>query len=271
MSRIQTLLNAGKRKAFPAAALEPCLPFSIEPPGATEAVLLLHGFTGNPSEMRPVGEVLSSMGYAVHAPRYPGHGSTREDFYATDSSDWVRSAFDARMNLAARYETVHVVGHSMGGVIASAVASVFPTPRLILLSPAFKLAIPGANLTPFLAPFKKTLYTDKKPTAMDQTDPVRKALYEEYWKDDLIRPTASLVSLSRRARRNLRRVESKVLALLGGADPTVPTSVEKVLRKYLSRSASLRIETLPEAGHLFPFDGNAAVTAKIITDWMTAE
>lgn len=253
---------------FPAETHEPCLPFSIEPPDATEAVLLLHGFTGNPSEMRPAAQALANAGYAVFAPRYSGHGTIRNDFFATDASDWVRRAFDARLDLGAKYETVHVAGHSMGGIIASAVASVFPTPRLILLAPAFRLSIPGAYLTPFFAPFMKTLHTNKKPTAFDQADPVRKVLHAEYWKDDLIRQTASLVDLSRRAKRNLRRVESKVLTILGAEDTAVPTSVENLLRRNLEKAASFKVETLSGAGHLFPCDENSGRAATIITDWM---
>src|SRR5688572_17767016 len=41
-----------------------------------DACLLLHGFTGSPWDMRPLGERLSERGYAVRAIRLPGHGST---------------------------------------------------------------------------------------------------------------------------------------------------------------------------------------------------
>ena len=41
-----------------------------------KAVLLLHGYTGSASEMRPLGEYLHKHGYTVLCPLLPGHGTT---------------------------------------------------------------------------------------------------------------------------------------------------------------------------------------------------
>ena len=41
-----------------------------------EAVLLIHGFTATPSQMRPLADVLSAEGYAVRGVLLPGHGLT---------------------------------------------------------------------------------------------------------------------------------------------------------------------------------------------------
>ncbi len=42
-------------------------------------MLLIHGFTGSPPEMRLVGEYLHRRGLTVYAPLLPGHGTTVED------------------------------------------------------------------------------------------------------------------------------------------------------------------------------------------------
>ncbi len=44
-----------------------------------KAVLLLHGYTGSASEMRPLGEYLHKQGYTVLCPLLPGHGTTVEE------------------------------------------------------------------------------------------------------------------------------------------------------------------------------------------------
>lgn len=38
------------------------------------AVLLLHGFTGNSSDVRQLGRYLQKKGYTCYAPHYEGHG-----------------------------------------------------------------------------------------------------------------------------------------------------------------------------------------------------
>jgi alpha-beta hydrolase superfamily lysophospholipase len=132
---------------FEAAAgtrlLHASLPFRIDPPGAKEAVLLLHGFTGQPWELSDVGKLLAGSGFAVYAPRYPGHGTRRVDFLATRAEDWARRAIDAYLELRADYRTVHVLGHSMGGLIAIAHVMDHPGEAKLLMvsSPGLGVAI----------------------------------------------------------------------------------------------------------------------------------
>ena len=38
------------------------------------AVLLIHGYTGTPAEMRPLGDYLQQLGYTVLGVRLAGHG-----------------------------------------------------------------------------------------------------------------------------------------------------------------------------------------------------
>ena len=40
------------------------------------AVLLLHGFTGNSSDVRQLGRCLQKKGYTSYAPQYEGHRTT---------------------------------------------------------------------------------------------------------------------------------------------------------------------------------------------------
>ena len=41
-----------------------------------KAVLLIHGYTGTPSEMLPLGNYLNQLGYTVLCRRLPGHGTS---------------------------------------------------------------------------------------------------------------------------------------------------------------------------------------------------
>ncbi|MFB6366963.1 alpha/beta hydrolase [Paenibacillus elgii] len=65
------------------------MPFWLEGTGerASTQLLLIHGFTGSPSEFRRLGYDLNDLGYTVNAVRLPGHGATPEDMIRTGRND----------------------------------------------------------------------------------------------------------------------------------------------------------------------------------------
>jgi len=95
-------------------------------PGGPHGVLVLHGFTGNPSSMRGLAHSLAAAGFTVELPLLPGHGTTVEDMNATGWRDWVDAAEDAYQRLAAQVDDVVIVGLSMGGAITCWLAARHP-------------------------------------------------------------------------------------------------------------------------------------------------
>lgn len=82
-------------------------------------ILLIHGFTGSPAEMRLLGNYLHQSGYTVYAPLLAGHGKTPEEMSRTDKEDWwksVKEAYDFLKNDG--YKKIIAIGLSMGGVLA---------------------------------------------------------------------------------------------------------------------------------------------------------
>ena len=87
--------------------------------GTEVGVLLIHGFTGSPSEMRPLGNALHKAGYTVYAPLLAGHGSTPEDMAMTTWRDWwqsVQTAYDKLVEEGC--SSIYVAGLSMGGILS---------------------------------------------------------------------------------------------------------------------------------------------------------
>jgi carboxylesterase len=99
-----------------------CEPWSA--PGGPHGALVLHGFTGTPISMRPVGEALAEAGFAVELPRLPGHGTEVADMLPTTFEDWLAEAERALGALRERVPDgkVVVVGLSMGGALTAALA-----------------------------------------------------------------------------------------------------------------------------------------------------
>ncbi|MGA2641252.1 MAG: alpha/beta fold hydrolase [Spirochaetia bacterium] len=249
-----------------ASTLRSALPRFL--PGGDAGVLLLHGFTGTPRDIARMADHLQSTGFAVSVPRLPGHGTNGTDFLQTDCHDWLRAAADAWLDLRARCEIIHIVGHSMGAVLAVLLASHFPAARLVLLAPAFKFT---NRLLPWS--FLIGLFVRRirwQVTAQEEiSDSDYSALSREYWQWRYPRQGASYLRLRRMAVRALRRVTSDTLIIVGEADRNVPTTVVPFLEKRMT-SATTRHAVYEHATHLLFTGPYAQNIRKQVSDWLTA-
>ena len=113
------------------------------------AVLLLHGWSACPFEMRELGERLHRTGLNVVGPRLAGHGTRVEDFACSTAEDWWAAARQGLAIAALSGRSVVIVGESMGGSLAVLLAQAFPNliQQLILCAPCFEIANPLAGVT----------------------------------------------------------------------------------------------------------------------------
>jgi carboxylesterase len=98
-------------------------PAPIHIAGGPEAVLILHGLAGSPAEIRPLAEFLGKAGLAVSAPLLPGHGTNPEELRKVRYQDWVQAAESELKRLRAHHPVVHLIGFSMGSIVALHVAA----------------------------------------------------------------------------------------------------------------------------------------------------
>jgi len=94
--------------------------------GGRNGALCIHGFTGNPSSMRPVADALAAAGFSIELPRLPGHGTTVAEMMTTSWADWSGEVEAAYQRLAARCDKVLVTGLSMGGSLSLWLAARHP-------------------------------------------------------------------------------------------------------------------------------------------------
>lgn len=88
-----------------------------------DAVLLVHGLTGTPAEMKPVAKRLTRQGFSVMCPALAGHCRSESDLRKSRWQDWYASIARAFEALAAEHERVFVVGLSIGALIAIKLAA----------------------------------------------------------------------------------------------------------------------------------------------------
>lgn len=100
------------------------------------ACLCIHGFTGSPMEVEPLAEYIQHhTNWECVIPTLPGHGNELR-LEGIMYNEWLQHAEESLKDLLKRHETVYVVGFSMGGLIASYLATKYPVKKLILLSAA---------------------------------------------------------------------------------------------------------------------------------------
>ncbi|MCB1026615.1 MAG: alpha/beta fold hydrolase [Microthrixaceae bacterium] len=105
--------------------------------GDRNGVLVLHGFTANPSSVRILADAAAEAGWSVELPLLPGHGTTIDDLIPTRFADWLDAAEAALVRLQQRCDRVVVMGLSMGGSLTLSLASTHPElAGLVCINPA---------------------------------------------------------------------------------------------------------------------------------------
>lgn len=109
-------------------------------PASTEVgVLLVHGFTGAPKEMRWMGEYLHQQGFTALGIRLSGHATCPEDMLRSSYGDWLASVEDGFHLLSGAVKNVYMMGLSMGGVLTLTTAAYLPVKGLVAMSTPYSL------------------------------------------------------------------------------------------------------------------------------------
>jgi carboxylesterase len=86
--------------------------------GGRAGVLLIHGLTGTPAEMRFVGKGLNRAGFTVYGMQLAGHCGSEADLLKTGWRDWARSVREGADRLRQEVDHLFVAGLSMGSILA---------------------------------------------------------------------------------------------------------------------------------------------------------
>ena len=187
------------------------LPFLMEPrQPATAGVVLVHGFTASPWEMRLFGEAAAEAGFTALGVRLPGHGTTPEDLAGRRYEEWLSTVEDGCRMLSARGLRIYGIGQSTGGLLLLAAAGRLPISGLILLSPYLRLRhrlAPAAGLVRFFRSYQRHF--------------VPRELAPFYYDRRPVNGVYQLYRLIRRVRNHLERVTAPLLMIGSTGDRTI--------------------------------------------------
>jgi esterase/lipase len=233
-------------------------------PDGRTGVLLIHGFTGDPSSLRPWGEFLAGEGFAVRGPRLPGHGTTWQDCNTTTEEDWLREVNRAFDELAAECDRVVVAGLSMGGTLAIRFAEQRPKDLagLVLVNPSLFTLRLDAKLLPLLA----RLTPSWTPIGSD----IKKAGVDEQAYPKL--PTRAMLGLRRlwkATHGDLAKVTAPVIVFHSTEDHVVePANTEALLAGVSSTDVTEVV--LEDSYHVATLDNDAERIFRESAAWIRA-
>jgi carboxylesterase len=231
-------------------------------------VLLIHGFTGAPTEVRLLGEYLNARGMTVAAPLLPGHGTSVEDMNRRRWQEWTACVEEALADLRSRCSPVFVGGLSMGSLLTLYLAAQHPDlPGAMVYAPALKIADRRLAMTHVMKYFIRSIpkggsyYQDfTSPTAV-----------EHVWSYDAnpVAAGAELDSLRRTVQRMLPQVVCPLLIVHSTLDPTIRMDSAEAIRDGVSTTpADVALLTLHNSGHNLLVDSEwefvAGQTARFI-------
>jgi carboxylesterase len=227
--------------------------------GGPIGVLLIHGFTGSPPEMRRIGEYLHQRGLTVSAPLLPGHGTSVDDMNRSKWTEWTDCVERALAELWARSDTVFVGGLSLGSLLTLYLAAHHTDlPGVILYSPATWIADRRLYLTPVV---KYLMPKRAKSPDTDLTDPEADRWFWCYEEDPTV-AAHELLKLLRRVRRALPQVTCPILLIHSTLDRSIDANSARLTYERVS-SEDKELVTLHNSGHCLTVDSEwESVAAK---------
>ncbi len=190
-----------------------------------QIVLFIHGFVGHPFEFDKFNEYLTSLGYNTHRFLLSGH-----DYNGLNKckyTDWINDCiYNLKLLVEQGYNEIIVIGHSMGGILATIIANKFPeyVKKIILLDIALEYLVMNNDKLEIIPSLKKSLEIIKDISKMEDSKRVK---------------TVSLYSvnefqkLNKKYKKEIYKVKCPILMIHGENDTLVPIDKIKIVYKYL--------------------------------------
>lgn len=239
-------------------------PWSLGPTESATAALCIHGLSGTPYEVRPLGESLAGAGVHAQGIALPGHCTSPEDLSRTRHTAWVEAAHAAHEALGTRHDRVALVGMSMGGVVALRLAQTLDVHVLVTVGAPLELDAPVRFGVPFA---KYVMPMLEKRGGSDIRDAAARARHPGY----KVMPLAAvheLIRLQATVKRALDRVSAPILVAHGAHDRTAPPRNARMIHDGVS-SEVRELEMYARSGHIVPVDHDGPALAERVTGFVT--
>lgn len=217
-----------------------------------KAVLLIHGWSSTPYEVRRLGKYLNEAGYTVSGPQLRGHGTVPKDLENVKWTQWLADLEKAHDDLKKKYQQVFVMGTSIGSNLAILLASQRPEiAGLVLMATPYKiklekLTVIFARSLKLFRPYNKKFYP---PTFGLSTSITRLISYQSY----PVKSALETFDLIKIARTKLENINQPCLLIQSTNDHIVSKkSMEDIYNRI--KSVKKKKRYIKRAYHTFISD-----------------
>ncbi|OGJ90897.1 MAG: hypothetical protein A2268_09650 [Candidatus Raymondbacteria bacterium RifOxyA12_full_50_37] len=220
-----------------------------------EAVLMVHGYTSTPRDLRTLGLHLNNSGYTVKGILLPGHGTKPTDLDACTWLQWYQALEEAFTSLSTTSEIVHLAGFSMGAALALHCAANHRAGKLVLLSPFFRIAYNPIHLVPeevLVYTIGRVLRHLKKKYSGNCSNPDARARHVAYYHYALSSINQAL-ELVKVIRSEMHTIKNPALFIHSRRDKTTSPAASRKMYSLLA-SSDKRFVWLEKANHIVPHD-----------------
>jgi len=196
-----------------------------------KAILLVHGWTTTPYELRRLGRYLNEFGYTVSAPLLKGHGSVPKELEKADWTDWLIDIEREFEMLKKKYSKVFIGGTSIGSNLSIILAkSHSEISGLVLMATPYKvkfelLSFVFAKILQKFKPFHKKHYP---PTFGSSNTITRLISYQTY----PIKSALEIFQLVKESREIIPSVKQPCFLIQSSSDHVVAkNSLEEIYNK----------------------------------------
>jgi carboxylesterase len=220
--------------------------------------LCIHGFTGSPYEVAPLVSFLEKRtDWLLVVPTLPGHGDTLS-LKGISYTQWLEHAEKELKWLLSKCEIVYVIGFSMGGLIASYLATMYPIDKLVLLSAAA-----------YYINFKQ-LAEDIKEIVLDSIKGslASNELFLRYKKKITATPIGATIQFRKlvsQVRPMLPQVHCPTLIAQGESDGIVPMKSAQYLYEYIGANTKEILYIPGSKHHICHCEQNERLFEKILS------
>lgn len=213
-------------------------------------VLLIHGFTGSPGEMRPLGEYLADKGITALGILLPGSCTSPEDMNERKWQEWANAVEAGYTKLKNDgIKNIFVCGLSMGGALTLYFAENHDDfSGMIPLAAPVEIKNRKLLLLPIYKRFKKLI-----PKEEAQSEDVEYEIYHYSYDVVPVVALGELLKLLKVVKKNLSKIKVPALIVQGKVDKVVPPYNAEVIYNSIS-SEDKNILWLENSHHVVTLD-----------------